>query len=219
MRTGLMFTLEEGQSLPLGWRATAAGCLPLHRWLCSASEVDLGLFVPCFPQRCPGHCRGLPVSLTQHCCGGSFWCLSVCVRPEAVPWPSSCVPHGCVLRNQLWAAGALKAAGAPSPWDFRHTVPRPVLGCWVIPRDWHRNPECQHATCMALAKFTGRSRLFPAASLVLAKGLLWCRGHSSCLNMRINPSLPRFPSVNVRPPTSLLVNCVLGGFLLLLFSL
>lgn len=56
MRTGLMFTLEEGQSLPLGWRATAAGCLPLHRWLCSASEVDLGLFVPCFPQRCPGHC-------------------------------------------------------------------------------------------------------------------------------------------------------------------
>lgn len=101
MRTGLMFTLEEGQSLPLGWRATAAGCLPLHHGsvqLLRSTWVYLSL---AFPNGAQVTVRGLPVSLTQHCCGGSFWCLSVCVRPEALPWPSSCVPHGCVLRNQL----------------------------------------------------------------------------------------------------------------------
>lgn len=100
MRTGLMFTVEEGQSLPLGWRAAAAGCLPLNRsvQLLRSTWVYLSL---AFPNGAQVTVRGLPISLTQHSCGGSFWCISVCVRPEAVPSLSSCVPHGCVLRHQL----------------------------------------------------------------------------------------------------------------------
>lgn len=81
MRTGLMFELEEGQFLSLGWRAAAAGFRPFHVQLLRSTWVYLSF---AFPIGAQVTVRGLPINLTQHSCGGSFWCTSVYVRPEIV---------------------------------------------------------------------------------------------------------------------------------------
>lgn len=77
VRTGLMFELEEGQFLPLGWRAATAGFLPFHRsvQLLRSTWVYLSFAFPNGPRSLLGDCPSALPSTAVEEVSGAHLCM------------------------------------------------------------------------------------------------------------------------------------------------